>query len=414
MERPRAVIPESFQTLAAVVIFLASYGVIALGRLPGFRLDRAGAALIGASLMVASGVMTMAEAYRAIDFDTIALLLGMMIVIANLRLSGFFSLVGGFVARRAHHPMTLLAAVVLVSGLLSTFLVNDTICLMLTPLVLELVVALRRNPLPYLLALALSANIGSAATITGNPQNIMIGSFSGIPFGAFLAELAPVSLAGLAITLLLIAAAYRREFWGRQRLAAEAGEIRVNKPLLRKSVAVTALMVGGFFIVTPPAKVAMLAGAILLLTRRLKPERIYDEINWSLLLLFAGLFIVVAGLEKTVMTPPALAAAALLRLDRVPVLSVVAAILSNLVSNVPAVLVLKPFVQHLADQRTAWLTLAMASTLAGNFTILGSIANLIVVERARRGGVEIGFWTYFRLGAPVTMITIAIGVWWLS
>jgi len=413
MERPRVVIPESSQTLAAVVIFLASYGVIALGRLPGFRLDRAGAALIGASLMVASGVMTMAEAYRAIDFDTIALLLGMMIVIANLRLSGFFALVSGFVARRAHHPMTLLAAIVLVSGLLSAFLVNDTICLMLTPLVLELVVALRRNPLPYLLAIALSANIGSAATITGNPQNIMIGSFSGIPFGAFLAELAPVSLAGLAVTLLLIAAAYRREFWGRQRLAAESGEIRVNKPLLRKSVAVTALMVGGFFIVTPPAKVAMLAGAILLLTRRLKPERIYDEINWSLLLLFAGLFIVVAGLEKTMMTPQALAAA-LLRLDRVPVLSAVAAILSNLVSNVPAVLVLKPFVQHLADQRTAWLTLAMASTLAGNFTILGSIANLIVVERARRGGVEIGFWTYFRLGAPVTMITIAIGVWWLS
>jgi Na+/H+ antiporter NhaD/arsenite permease-like protein len=285
---------------------------------------------------------------------------------------------------------------------------------MLTPLVLELVVALRRNPLPYLLAIALSANIGSAATITGNPQNIMIGSFSGIPFGAFLAALAPVALAGLAVTLLLIAAAYRREFWGRQLLAAESGEIRVNKPLLRKSVAVTVLMVVGFFVVAPPAKVAMLAGAILLLTRRLKPERIYDDINWSLLLLFAGLFIVVAGLEKTVMTPEALAAAAQLRLDRVPVLSAVAAVLSNLVSNVPAVLVLKPFVQHLADQRTAWLTLAMASTLAGNFTILGSIANLIVVERARRGGVEIGFWAYFRLGAPVTVITIAIGVWWLS
>ncbi len=407
-------IANHLETGAAIVIFLATYLVIALGRVPGFRLDRAGAALIGASLMVASGVMTMAEAYRAIDFDTIALLLGMMIVIANLRLSGFFALVGGFVARHARHPMTLLAAIVLVSGLLSAFLVNDTICLMLTPLVLELVVALRRNPLPYLLAIALSANIGSAATITGNPQNIMIGSFSGIPFGAFLAALAPVALAGLAITLLLIAAAYRREFWGRQLLAAESGEIRVNKPLLRKSVAVTVLMVVGFFVVAPPAKVAMLAGAALLLTRRLKPERIYDEINWSLLLLFAGLFIVVAGLEKTVMTPEALAAAAQLRLDRVPVLSAVAAVLSNLVSNVPAVLVLKPFVQHLADQRTAWLTLAMASTLAGNFTILGSIANLIVVERARRGGVEIGFWTYFRLGAPVTVITIAIGVWWLS
>ncbi len=407
-------IANNLETGAAIAIFLATYVVIALGRLPGFRLDRAGAALIGASLMVASGIMTMAEAYRAIDFDTIVVLLGMMIVIANLRLSGFFALVSAWVARHAHHPFVLLAALVLVCGVFSAFLVNDTVCLMLTPLVLELVLTLRRNPVPYLLAIAMASNIGSSATITGNPQNIMIGSFSAIPYGSFLAALAPVALAGLAVTLLLIAGAYRREFWGRQILAAAPRDSRINKQLLRKSAAVTACMVLGFFLVAPPAKVAIVAGAFLLLTRRLKPERIYDEVNWSLLLLFAGLFIVVAGLEKTVMTPETLAAAAQLRLDRVPVLSAVAAILSNLVSNVPAVLVLKPFVQHLQDQRTGWLTLAMASTLAGNFTVLGSIANLIVVERARQGGVAIGFWTYFKLGAPLTVITIAVGVWWLS
>jgi Na+/H+ antiporter NhaD/arsenite permease-like protein len=406
--------PDSLATAAAIVIFLATYVVIALGRLPGFRLDRAGAALIGASLMVASGVLTMTEAYGAIDFDTIVLLLGMMIVIANLKLSGFFALVSAFVARHARHPLTLLAAIVLVAGLFSAFLVNDTICLMLTPLVLELVVALRRNPVPYLLAIALASNIGSAATITGNPQNIMIGSFSAIPYGSFLAALAPVSLAGLVLTMLLVAATHRAEFWGRQKLAAEPRDIRVNKPLVRKSVAVTAAMVAAFFVVAPPAKVAIVAGALLLLTRRLKPERIYAEIDWSLLLLFAGLFIVVAGLEKSVLTPDVLAAAGSLRLDRVPMLSAVAAILSNLVSNVPAVLVLKPFVQHLPDQRTAWLTLAMASTLAGNLTILGSIANLIVVERARQASIAIGFWTYFKLGAPLTVATIAIGVWWLS
>ena len=406
--------PDSLATAAAIVIFLATYVVIALGRLPGFRLDRAGAALIGASLMVASGVLTMTEAYGAIDFDTIVLLLGMMIVIANLKLSGFFALVSAFVARHARHPLTLLAAIVLVAGFFSALLVNDTICLMLTPLVLELVVALRRNPVPYLLAIALASNIGSAATITGNPQNIMIGSFSAIPYGSFLAALAPVSLAGLVLTMLLVATTHRAEFWGRQRLAAEPRDIRANKPLVRKSVAVTAAMVAAFFVVAPPAKVAIVAGALLLLTRRLKPERIYAEIDWSLLLLFAGLFIVVAGLEKSVLTSDVLAAAGSLRLDRVPVLSAVAAILSNLVSNVPAVLVLKPFVQHLPDQRTAWLTLAMASTLAGNLTILGSIANLIVVERARQAGIAIGFWTYFKLGAPLTFVTIAIGVWWLS
>src|SRR5258707_3006702 len=161
-----------------------------------------------------------------------------MIVIANLRLSGFFALVSDWVARHTHHPLTLLTAIVLVSGVLSAFLVNDTICLMLTPLVLELLVALRRNPVPYLLAIAFSSHIGSTATITGNPQNIMIGSFSAIPYGSFLAALAPVALAGLAVTLLLIALAFRREFWGRQRLAAGPRPVRVHPPPLRQTVRV--------------------------------------------------------------------------------------------------------------------------------------------------------------------------------
>lgn len=404
---------EDVATGSAIVIFVATYAVIALGRLPGFRLDRAGAALIGASLMVASGVMTVGEAYRAIDFDTIVLLLGMMIVVANLRLSGFFSLVAAWIARHARSPLVLLAAVVFVSGFFSAFLVNDTICLVLTPLVLELVAALRRNPVPYLLAVAMSSNIGSTATITGNPQNIMIGSFSGIPYASFLAALAPVAIAGLAAAFTLIVLAYRKDFFEAPPLAAEPMRVRANRPLVRKTVLVTTAMVAAFFVIAPPAKVAIVAGALLLLTRRLKPERIYAAIDWSLLLLFAGLFIVVAGLEKSVLTPDVLAYAAHVRLDSVPIMSATAAILSNLVSNVPAVLVLKPFVQQLADQRTAWLTLAMAATLAGNFTILGSVANLIVVERARQARVEISFWTYFRLGAPLTVITIAIGVLWL-
>jgi Na+/H+ antiporter NhaD/arsenite permease-like protein len=401
-------------TIAAVVIFAATYAVIALGRLPGFRLDRAGAALIGASLMVASGVLSLDDAYRAIDFDTIVLLLGMMIVVANLRLSGFFGLIARFVARHAAHPLVLLAAVVLVSGVFSAFLVNDTICLVLTPLVIELIGALRRNPVPYLLAVAMASNIGSTATITGNPQNMMIGSFSGIAYGSFLAALAPVALVGLAVVFALIAAAYRKDFFRAPTLADDDIRVRANLPLVRKSVLVTAVMIAAFLLVAPPAKVAIVAGAVMLLTRRLRPRRIYAEIDWSLLVLFCGLFIVVAGLEKAVLSPELLAAAGHLRLDNVAIMSAVASVLSNLVSNVPAVLVLKPFVQRLAEPRTAWLALAMAATLAGNFTILGSVANLIVVERARHARIEIGFWTYFRLGAPVTVITIAIGVWWLS
>jgi Na+/H+ antiporter NhaD/arsenite permease-like protein len=352
-----------------------------------------------------------AEAYRAIDLDTITLLLGMMILVANLRFAGFFHLAARAIARHARHPLALLTGVALVSGGLSAFLVNDTVCLMLTPLVAELTVRLRRNPVPYLLALAMASNIGSTATITGNPQNIMIGSFSHIAYGDFARALTPVAAAGLAVMLLLVALAWRGEFFTRARLEAAAPpRLRWNRALLAKALAASFGMVLFFFLGQPPAKVAIVAGSLLLLTRRIKPERVYREIDWSLLLLFAGLFVVVAGMEKALLGPDVLAYARRLDLQSPAVMAVVAAVLSNLVSNVPAVLVLKPFVESLADPRLAWLSLAMAATLAGNFTILGSVANLIVVQRAERHGIRIDFWTYFKLGAPVTVVTIVIGV----
>ncbi len=396
--------------LIAALIFLATYVVIALGRAPGLRLDRTGAALLGASLMVASGTLTLDQAYKAVDLDTLTLLLGMMIIVAHLRLAGFFQLAAAWVGEHAHRPALLLVGVVLVSGLLSAFLVNDTVCLMLTPLVAETTLAMRRRPLPYLLALAMASNIGSTATITGNPQNIMIGSFSRIPYAEFAGALAPVAAIGLVVVTLLILLIHHREFLTRERLSQAAVRVRWNGWLLIKSLVITLTAVALFFAGQPPAKVAITAGALLLLTRRLKPERVYREIDWSLLLLFAGLFIVVRGMEAAVLSPELLAQAQGLHLDQPAMLAAVAAILSNLVSNVPAVLVLKPFVQGLADPHRAWLVLAMASTLAGNFTILGSVANLIVVERARRQNIEISFWSYFRIGAPLTVITIVIGV----
>jgi Na+/H+ antiporter NhaD/arsenite permease-like protein len=173
-------------------------------------------------------------------------------------------------------------------------------------------------------------------------------------------------------------------------------------------------MIAGFFAGIPSAEVAIVAGAVLLLTRHIKSEEVYAEIDWTLLLMFAGLFIVVAGLEHSVLSPAVIGAVGSLQLDRVPVLSAVTAILSNIVSNVPAVLVLKPFIAPLQSQQQAWLTVAMASTLAGNFTLVGSVANLIVVQRARAQNVEIGFWEYFKLGAPLTVLTIGIGVLWLE
>ena len=399
--------------IAAGLVFVGSYIVIAIGKLPGFYLDRAGAALVGGALMVGLGVLPLDHALRAIDFDTIALLLGMMIVVGNLRLSGFFRLVTNWVMIRARHPLVLLGVVILTSGFFSAFLVNDTICLALTPLVLDLVVRLRRDPVPYLMAVAMASNVGSVATITGNPQNIMIGSLSAIPYTAFAAALMPVAAIGLLLTFALIAAFHRTEFWLEARPGAALMLAHVHRPLMIKSLLVASAMMAAFLAGQPPAKVALVAGAVLLVTRAVRSERIYREIDWPLLLMFAGLFVVVSGFEHALVSPTVIAEIGRQRLDDMPVLALVTAVLSNLVSNVPAVLVLKPFVLALPDPRRAWLVVAMAATLAGNLTILGSVANLIVVQRAARRGVAIAFWQYFRVGAPLTVLTIAVGLWWL-
>src|SRR6202165_341142 len=399
--------------VAAIVIFVGSYLALAIGRIPGLSIDRAGIALVGASLMVASGALPLEGAYKAIDLDTITLLLGMMIVVANLRLSGFFAVATVWVMAHARRPLILLAAVVATSGVFSAFLVNDAICLVLTPLVLELTVALGRRPVPYLLAVAMASNVGSTATITGNPQNIMIGSFSHIPYTKFAFALGPVALIGLIVTVALIALFHRAEFAGAARLEAPPPKIDANRVLVIRALLATLILIAFFFARVVPAKPAIIMGGLLLLTRGVKSRRVYAEIDWSLLLMFAGLFIIVAGAEHALLNPDIVAAVGRLHLDQVFVLSAVTAVLSNLVSNVPAVLMLKPFVDGLKDHDTAWLVIAMASTLAGNFTVLGSIANLIVVQRAAASGVGVGFWDYFRVGAPLTLITLAIGTLWL-
>ena len=404
------VLSASISTALTVAIFAVTYCAVAIGRLPGLRVDRAGAAFVGAGLMVALGVLPLGAAYQAIDLDTITLLLGVMIVVANLELSGFLGFASGWIVDRARHPLTLLCAVVIVTGILSAFLVNDAICLAVTPLVLDIVIRSRRNPVPYALAIAMASNVGSTATITGNPQNIIIGSLSHISYGHFAAALSPIAAIGLVLTIVLIAAIYRSEFWTADQLTSHSDLAHANQPLMLKSAIVTVLMVAAFFAGMAPARAAIGAGAILMLTRRIKSRRIFQEIDWALLLMFVGLFIVVAGLERHVLTPATIASIGEWHLERVPILTAVTAVLSNLVSNVPAVLVVSPFVGRLANHDRAWLTVAMASTLAGNFTIPGSIANLIVVQRARARGVEIRFWEYFKLGAPLTLMTIAIGI----
>ncbi len=411
---------------AAIVVFALTYVAMALGGIPGLRLDRAGAALAGAAAMVACGALSLEEAYRAIDLGTLTLLLGMMIVVANLRLSGVFEAVSAWIAARARYPVVLLSTVVLVSGFFSAFLVNDTVCLVLTPLVCELTAKLKREPVPYLLAVAMASNVGSVATITGNPQNIIIGSLSGIPYTQFTAALSPVAGIGLLVTIALLAVIFRGEFWTREAFQTETLGSKMPRGdtwsavtqregwLLAKPVLVTLAMMAGFFAGLPPPEVAIAAGALMLITRRIESRRVYAEIDWPLLAMFAGLFIVVAGMQKWVLSAGAESVIGTLRLQSVSILSAVTVALSNLVSNVPAVLVLKPFVAALRDPRRAWLALAMASTLAGNLTLVGSIANLIVARGAESRGVRIRFWTYVKAGAPLTALTVLVGVLWLE
>jgi Na+/H+ antiporter NhaD/arsenite permease-like protein len=400
--------------------FGLTYAGLALGRIPGLRIDRAGIAVVGAAFFLGAGLLTFDEAVQAVDHATLVLLFAMMVLVAYLRLAGFFETLAGWALARCRRPVTLLAVIIALSGVLSAFLVNDVVCVALTPLVLHLTRRLRLNPLPHLLGLATAANIGSTATITGNPQNMIIGSLSHLPYLDFVARLAPVAVVGLVLDFVVIAALYRQALG-----TAGPGDTGVVEPppvlragqrrLLVKSLTVTAATVVLFFTGLPITLVALGAAAVLLL-ERVRPWKIYQQIDWGLLVMFAGLFIVVHGFEENVVHGWDLESWGVLHDHPVGLLSIVSAALSNLVSNVPAVLLFKPVVLAIptAARATAWLALAMSSTLAGNLTVLGSVANLIVVETARRQGVVISFWEYCKAGVPITLLTLAVGVAWLS
>src|SRR5450631_3529232 len=248
------IVGEEGRGVAAVVIFVGSYGALAIGRIPGLSIDRAGIALVGAGLMVASDALPLEDAYKAVDLETITLLLGMMIVVASLRLSGFFAVSNAWAMAHARRPLILLVAVVATSGIFSAFLVNDAICLVLAPLVLELTLALGRPPVPYLLAVAMASNVGSTATITGNPQNIMIGSFSQIPYTTFAVALGPIALVGLVITAGLVALFHRAEFAGAVRLEAPPPKVNANRVLMIRALLATLIMIVLFFAGVVPAK----------------------------------------------------------------------------------------------------------------------------------------------------------------
>ncbi len=390
-----------------LTIVLMTYAGVAVGYVPRLQMNRATIALVGAATLIALGALSEDEAIAALDVGTILLLGAMMVINNNLRLAGFFELVGGRVLKIARTPRSLLALVILASGVLSALFLNDTICLMFTPLVTELTLRLKRDPIPYLIGLATATNIGSVATLTGNPQNLIIGQASHISYLTFAAYLTPVALMGLIVCWVVIVLLFRDEFRG-SLASVDLPMPRTYTPLLKRTLMVVAGLLAAFLIGLPIVSSACVAAGVLLISR-LRPAKLLD-IDWGLLAFFGGLFVVTGAIEVTGLSERLFETIAPVIRGGVAPLSVAAAALSNVISNVPAVLLLRSEM----NSQQEWLTLAMSSTLAGNLTLLGSAANLIVAEGAARQRVKLTFIAYLKAGVPITLLTILIGILWLE
>ncbi len=400
--------------LITSIIVGVTYLGIAAGRWPKLRSNRTTIALMGAGLLILLSQVKFEQIGSYLDLDTLILLFSMMIINANLRLAGFFKYAGALFLRVAHHPRAFLLVEVLLVGLLSAFFLNDTICLMFTPFLLDLLIAMDRQPVPYLIALAAAANIGSVATITGNPQNMIIGIASHITYTQFAAALTPIAVISLGFVWLVIVVLYPQEFKkGKAFDLTATREPRIYKPLLLKSLLIMSGLLAALLAGAPVALAAFIAACLMLFSRQMRPEKVFAEIDWDILVFFAALFIVTASLEVNGVSQQILNALNLTANLDVPKLTAISVVLSNLVSNVPAVLLLKPVVEALPSPTPAWLTLAATSTLAGNLTLLGSVANLIVVEIAKRRRVMITFWEYTRAGLIITGISLVISTTWL-
>ena len=399
--------------LLILCIFILVYLGMILGEIPGLALDRSGIALLGAIAVVASRRLTLQEAWLAVDINTIALLFGLMVVSAQFRLGGFYTEVVRRITTRPTAPDTLLAWVVIAAGALSSLLANDIVCLAMAPMLVDACLRKRLHPVPFLLALACASNVGSAATLIGNPQNMLIGESLNLSFGGYLIDGVPPAALGLFITWVII----RWQWTGRWVQAGDEGTHEAaSRPFDRwqtaKGTLALVLILAAFLLTPwPRAVVALAAAGVLLLSRRLASREMIGLVDWHLLVLFIGLFVVNHAVERAgwLQAMFTTTASAGIDLAHPGWLFAVTPVLSNLVSNVPAVMLLLP----VATGPQAGALLALASTLAGNLLIVGSIANIIVVEEAGRQGVRIDWRAHARTGIPVTLATLAIAGLWL-
>jgi Na+/H+ antiporter NhaD/arsenite permease-like protein len=402
----------------ALGLFLVTYGGIALGYCPGLRLDRTAIALLGAIAMMVCGVVPLGAAVNAIDMPTIILLYALMIISAQLRLAGFYTWVARAITRLLANPQRFLLLAMLVSAILSALLANDIVCLAFTPVLTLALLQAGFNPIPFLLGLAISSNIGSAATIIGNPQNMLIGQVGQLHFGAFLLWCGPPAAVALIGAYALLCWSYRGNW---QKSAGPAGGFQatgqewpgIEPRQVAKGLGLTAILVVLFFSSLPREMTALAAAALLLCSRKMASRSMLALVDWPLITLFCALFVVIAGLEATGL--PQFSVDWLsqhgIPLRNLSILTWVSTLLSNITSNVPATMLLIRFLDPL--QPAEWYTLAVSSTFAGNLITIGSIANLIVIEQARSLGVEISFRTHARIGIPVTLWSLFLLEAWI-
>ncbi|MDO8751871.1 MAG: SLC13 family permease [Dehalococcoidia bacterium] len=417
--------------LTAAIILAFTYVGITFTRLPRVNIDRPAAALAGAVAMILLGVLTFDEAVQAVDFHTLALLLGMMLLIAVLQHAGFFVVLASRSLAFAPTPGRLLVVVVVATAVSSAFLVNDVVVLLFTPVVIQACRMLRTNPVPFLLAEAMASNIGSTATIVGNPQNMLIGVTSGISFARFFLYLFPVAALGTVILLALTYAFYRKQMLSprsqedgtagtRDALAVASGHAMpaAAQRLIRITSPVLALTTLGFFLSSylhvGVYMVALVGGVAAMLVSGIRPSRVIRSVDWELLVFFGGLFVVIGGARHAGVLD--------IFLQRVDLSAGVggiismhafSAVVSQIVSNVPLTMLVIPLIQRVPGD-TLWISLAAGSTLGGNATLIGAVANIIVAEQASRQGVEIKFVEFARLGLPVAALTLGVSVGVLS
>jgi Na+/H+ antiporter NhaD/arsenite permease-like protein len=399
--------------LLPLILFALTYAGLALGRIPGLAIDRTGFALLGAVAFLATGSLTVQQAKEAVDAPTLAVLFGMMLLSAQYRRSGLYGAIGGRLARMTDARRLLLGTIV-VTALLSALLTNDVVCFALTPLLAGSLLASRRPPLPYLVALACAANLGSALTPIGNPQNILIAQSLHLRFLPFLLVCGGPVVLSLGVLYFLVAPRLRggvetRD--SRDDRDIQEAEMEAVIPLHRwqatKAVLLTVAAIALFLSPVPAPLTALAVAGLVLTSRRMETRAMLAEVDGALLALFVGLFIVGRGFEVSGWTEAArhAFAAAGADLSHPAVLMAAVSVLSLAVGNVPAVMLLLPFV---ARQPSTGYAMALASTFAGNAVLVGSIANLIVAEQARKLGIRFGLREQIGVGLPLTLISLAL------